>query len=580
MLSDEIRQALLGREEYRAKVKGERVYFLCPRHDDRTPSAWQGGGSWGCFACGFEESVTTLAPLLGIELKSTNGREPETAYLYHDEEGQVLFEVVRFPGKKFRQRRPNPGGGWEWNLGRCRRVPYRLPALVAAVARQDLVYVVEGEKDVHALMEHGATATTCPGGAGKWNPMYNEFFRGAHVVIVADRDAPGRDHARQVEEHLRPVAASVRIVQAKTGKDAADHVDAGHSVADFLPLEELGAPKTSTTDTDPGTLRLSITRASDIEPEAVTWLWPRWIPSGKLTLLAGDPGEGKSTLTCDWAGQATRGAFNGIEHGVLIITAEDGVADTVRPRLDAAGADVTRVSIVNGLLHAGGDRDAITFKDPAHLRLVEEAIGDLKPGFTVIDPLSAYLGDTDSWKDSAVRSILAPIAGIAERHQTGLLASLHVNKGSQNSKALYRVQGSIGFTGAARSVIFAGHDPDDPQQHAIQVIKSNLATKPPPMGYRIVSVNDTAAIEYTGESELTAERMTEAPTKDEPEKAEQADALLDEMLANGPRLAVEILKAASAVGVSERTLRRAKSRLNVRSRPQGFHGPQEWHRGQ
>src|SRR6266571_798957 len=140
---------------------------------------------------------------------------PATAvYDYTDEHGTLLFQVCRTAGKQFPQRRPDPSAksGWAWKLGRTRRVPYRLPELIAAVTAGRLVYIAEGEKDVHAIQAAGGD-----------------------VIIIADRDEPGRRHARTVEEHLRPVARGVAVFEAAEGKDAADHLAAGYSLAEFVP---------------------------------------------------------------------------------------------------------------------------------------------------------------------------------------------------------------------------------------------------------------------------------------------------------------------------------------------------------
>jgi len=156
------------------------------------------------------EAVAWLKSDLGIELTG-NARQPVATYPYTDENGTVLFEVVRFEPKDFRQRRPDGRGGWIWNLEHVRRVPFHLPQLLAAKGRT--VHVVEGEKDVLALERLGLVATCNPGGAGKWRQEFAEHFRGADVVILPDNDAAGEAHARQVAASLRPVAARVRLLR-------------------------------------------------------------------------------------------------------------------------------------------------------------------------------------------------------------------------------------------------------------------------------------------------------------------------------------------------------------------------------
>ena len=168
--------------------------------------------------------------------------ESETVYAYHDEQGALLYEVVRRAGKRFVQRRPGGSGGWIWRLDDVRRVPYRLPDLIAAPLGQ-VVYVVEGERDVDTLVGLGAVATSSPQGAGKWHlvaAVAREVLAGRDVVIIADADEPGRAHARQVAESLRGVARRVRVIEPPPpDNDVTDYVAAGHSLEDIAALADV-----------------------------------------------------------------------------------------------------------------------------------------------------------------------------------------------------------------------------------------------------------------------------------------------------------------------------------------------------
>ncbi|MBN1420899.1 MAG: AAA family ATPase, partial [Planctomycetes bacterium] len=178
-----------------------------------------------CYACGAKGSIPTLARRLGI-VEGVGTGQPDVVYPYRDEEGTVVFEVVRFPGKRFRQRRPDGNGGLIWNIKGVRRVLYRLPELLAADPSA-LVFIAEGENDADRLVQEGLLATTNPGGAGKWRPEFNEAFRGRDVVILADNDDPGREHAEKVAQALHGIARRVRVVEFP---DLAPHGD----VSDFL----------------------------------------------------------------------------------------------------------------------------------------------------------------------------------------------------------------------------------------------------------------------------------------------------------------------------------------------------------
>jgi hypothetical protein len=220
----------------------------CPAHDDRHASLAIAEGREGqvlltCHAgdgC-TKEAITAAVGRTVADLfpgpPSTNGhRRIVATYDYVDEDGVLLYQVVRFEPKTFRQRRPDGRGGYVWGLGKTRRVPYRLPLVLEAAKAGRTIYDVEGEKDVHAFEAAGEVATCNPMGAGKWRASYSKALRGANVVIVQDRDEEGRKHAAHVAEQLSGVAASVQIVEAAEGKDAADHLAAGLSVTDFVPV--------------------------------------------------------------------------------------------------------------------------------------------------------------------------------------------------------------------------------------------------------------------------------------------------------------------------------------------------------
>lgn len=222
----------------------------CPAHDDRTNSLSVGEGDDGrvllnCKAGCPTDAVLAAAQLVMADLfpreagTDATKRKIERTYAYVDERGELLFEVVRFRPKAFRQRRPDGRGGWEWKTAGVRKVLYRLPAVIDAVTVGDTVFVVEGEKDVEALEQQGYVATCNPEGAGSWRDEYAEPFRDAKDVrVVADRDEPGREHARKVAASLRGVRATVHLYEPAHGKDVAEHLGAGFGVADLAWIDE------------------------------------------------------------------------------------------------------------------------------------------------------------------------------------------------------------------------------------------------------------------------------------------------------------------------------------------------------
>lgn len=226
----------------------------CPAHDDRAPSLSIGprrDGDGVILRCHAGCDTLDVLAALGMAPadlfdapRQTSRARPEVVahYDYTDEHGALLFQKLRYCPKDFRQRRPE-GTGWSWKLGDVRRVLYRLPEVLRAVAAGETVYVCEGEKDADALASLGVTATTWTEGAwgvgqgAKWRREYTETLTDAHVVVVADRDDAGRDTADGIACEVGRVAAAVTVVEAATGKDAADHIAAGRALGDLVPVQ-------------------------------------------------------------------------------------------------------------------------------------------------------------------------------------------------------------------------------------------------------------------------------------------------------------------------------------------------------
>ena len=241
----------LAAHNCRPTGNGSQVAARCPTHEDNHASLSVTEGSDGkllvhCHA-GCEPEAICAA--LGVKLadlfpgapKRNGGKAAiETTYDYRDENRKLLFQVCRFQPKDFRQRRPDPNklGRWIWKTTGVRRVIFRLTETLAAVQRGEVIHIAEGEKDVLALVQGGFAATCNPGGAGKWRPEYTATLKAAAVVIVADKDPKGREHAVDVAAKLQGVAASVKVIElpdtnGKPVKDAADFFAAGGTAADF-----------------------------------------------------------------------------------------------------------------------------------------------------------------------------------------------------------------------------------------------------------------------------------------------------------------------------------------------------------
>jgi putative DNA primase/helicase len=320
---------------------------------------------------------------------------------------------------------------------------------------------------------------------------------------------------------------------------------------------------------------LAVIRAAHVQPKRVTWIWPGRIPAGKVTMFDGDPGLGKSTITVDLTARLTTASPMPDGHkpdkpmGVFLLSAEDGVEDTIVPRLKVAGANLNLVTIIDHVTDEGGSRPV---ELPADLDRIEIYAASLlygeegyTPGLLVVDPVMAYLGgEVNAHRDQDVRRVLHRLKIMAEITGMGVLAVRHLNK-MTGSSALYRGGGSIGLIGAARAGLLVGVDPEDEHRRILAVSKSNLAAKPPSLAYRVVGEDlyDTAKVVWEGTSDHTADDLLGRPVERAAPKQDGAEALLQEALAGGPRARAFLEQLAKRKGVSWRTVERAKAALEV-----------------
>lgn len=316
-----------------------------------------------------------------------------------------------------------------------------------------------------------------------------------------------------------------------------------------------------------------LVRLADVEPEEVSWLWPGRLPRGKLAVLVGEPGVGKSFVSLDVAARISAGA-QWPDGGpaplgdVILLSAEDGVADTLRPRLDALGGDPARVTVLRAVQDAAGERH---FSLTTDLLALESAVVTRAAALVIIDPLSAYLGARDSHKDAEVRSLLAPVAALAERRGVGVLGVMHTGKDSQR-RAIHRALGSVAFVAAARIVLAAGKDRDDEARRVLVPVKANLCAPAPALAYRIEGAPARVEWEPGTVEGVTADDVLGCGPPEDAEERKDADDLLRELLRDGEVKSVEVSRAAEAHGVSRRGLWVAKRRLGVRARHQGQPG--------
>ena len=330
-------------------------------------------------------------------------------------------------------------------------------------------------------------------------------------------------------------------------------------------------------------------------PKPVSWLWKGRIPLGKVTSIAGDPGLGKSMLGTDMAAHVSTGTAwsdrrdEPIESGgVVLLSAEDDVEDTIRPRLDAAGADSKRIVAIQGVeFDDAGTKRTRSFNLERDIEALEKAIkavGECR--LVVIDPVSAFMGKADSHKNAEVRGVLAPLAELAARHRLAVVAITHLTK-AYGGKAMYRATGSLAFTAHARAAWIIVADKDNPTRRRLMLsVKNNLARTPTGLAYRIDSkaidgIEDVPYLLWDAEPvTMTADEAVAAETRQDHERGlgrvEASVEWLAIQLSGGPLPSREVENRARDKGLSWASVRRAQERLGIKATKDGYSGAWLW----
>jgi hypothetical protein len=338
--------------------------------------------------------------------------------------------------------------------------------------------------------------------------------------------------------------------------------------------------------------RLTLTAASQIQPERTQWAFRGRVPLGHLTLLSGQPKLGKSTWALDLAAQLSRGEADGDLKGhpidVAILSYEDHGGATVVPRLIAAGADLDRVHLVDPTINnGGGSTDLITL--PRDVDAVAAECERVGARFLVIDPLMASLaGSTDAHRDQDIRRALAPLAQLAKRLILGLLVITHTNK-ARDGDMIRRIGASVGLSGAARSLLVMGPTPSDPDgadgSGRVLIQRGNLGGHVPALAYRIASTEiehqgesiETSRLALIGETEVQAHDLLAPPDPDEQTDTDIAREWLTDFLADGEwRGGGEVKAAARQEGITQKVLRRAREQLDIEIERRGMPAHSYW----
>ena len=311
---------------------------------------------------------------------------------------------------------------------------------------------------------------------------------------------------------------------------------------------------------------LKLINMEQVEIEKIDWLLYPFIPFGKVTIVQGDPGEGKTTMVLQIIAKLTKGeavlpsgsdepALEGKTMAlepvnVIYQTAEDGLGDTIKPRLLSAGADCSRVMVID-------DNDqALTMMDAR----LEEAIIQTKARLVVLDPIQGFLGaDVDMHRANEIRPLMKRVAVLAEKYHCAIILIGHMNKNS-NGKSSYRGLGSIDFQAAARSVLIVGRIKDEPEIRVVCHVKSSLAPEGKSIAFRL---DKDTGFEWIGEYDISADDLLSGDNRGQ--KIHAAKEFLQEVLAYGSVAQTKVAEEAESRGIKKKTLWNAKKELEIDS---------------
>ena len=588
---------------------------LCPCHDDHHPSLditqGQKGIVMNCPVCGANgESVMRalnldVKDLFNEQIVSAKPRPEPVTYYYSENLKKTRFYIwdkqKNGYTKAFCWYHKGDRGQQVKGLPKDENGRSVLPPLYKqgniALAREYLepVYIVEGEKDADTLTnELGLFAVCSPHGAGrgnlekKWSDEYNKLFEGVSVAVIPDNDDPGRELANYIASQILPYADEVKVldltrewIDLKQKGDITDVYESEKpsqdmSLADTVKFK-LNALNLTT---KPITLKdLVESKAKeksnkyicldDVESTETEWLWYPYIPQGKITLMTADPGTGKTFLSLYLAAQVSTGRpFYGEDcaykepANVVYQTAEDGIADTIKPRLESMRPDFTKIFILDET-----DK-SLSLSD----KRIEEIMRDIKPKLIIFDPLQAYLGaKIDMNRANEVRPILERLGKLAEKYGVAVILIMHHSKASQNS-ALHRALGSMDIPAVARSMLILGRDPKNPFGRILCHEKSSLAQRGRSVLFEVNPMQ--GGIKFNGFTDLTADDILNIKAESRNKPSVKADEVAEQILewfGEDEYKEVESIKAlCEKFDCSQYTLYKARDDLKIKSTVNGF----------
>jgi 5S rRNA maturation endonuclease (ribonuclease M5) len=545
---------------------------------------------------------------------------PSELFFYTDRQGLLLYVKARYTlsgsDKKGKGRKAFCPFTWKAEAWRPEAPPaprplYGLDRLPVPkhgeAASTSRVIVVEGEKAANALRSI-VTQPVITWSDGAASPHKTDWraLEGRNVLLWPDADEEGERAMDKVAAALRDLRCTLERVDVSgqpESWDAADAIASGwkpQNLREWLktrvksakpPAPEIGEISPASPYSRSGAI---VVQADSVAVRDIENLWPTFLYIGKPTLIVGDPGLGKSLVTIDIAARVSRGmdwplkVHNDKAGYVLMCSAEDDPSDTMVPRLMAAGADLSRVGFWESVREVS-DEGAVTTTALAfdkHMKYLEEYAqgkkGELR--LVIVDPISAFLGATDSHKNSDVRALIAALAAQAAKYRFSVLVISHLNK-SASTKAVYKIMGSLAFVAAARAAFAVMRAPDDPARRVLLPVKNNIAPDLTGLSFCLNAADNGAPYVAWGDTAVdstTADALLEGMDKSMSDHAidnrmvEVLDWLKGE-LASGLREAAVVWQASEEKGFSKRDMNRAKKQLGVAAQQKRFHGPWYWY---
>jgi putative DNA primase/helicase len=534
------------------------------------------------------------------------------AYAYTSSFRVARFDEIRGTEKDYRPFRLDDGGWRSLDpsgllplyLGECETDEQRAAA-EAELAAADVVYVLEGEKCANLVRGLGLVAVTSSHGSNSadktdWSPL-----GGKTVRLVPDKNSAGEKYIDDVGGLVAPLepAPTIEVIRLDVGDD--EDVQQWLENNDTLSVEacakalaaaaQIWRPSPAGPAPSPAARvkpRARLTRVSDVATKRVEWLWPDRIPLGMLTLFAGDPKLGKSLCTVGISAAVSCGKALPMDPtrrepgSVIMMSAEDDLARVIKPRLEAAGACMDRVHVLESIIVPGSARGHGEPEQPPSERMpsilgedivaIEDAareLGDCR--LIVIDPVTAYLSGVDDHRNTELRAVLWPLKAMAERLNAAVVLVTHMSKGGA-TQAKHRVIGSIAWVGACRANFIFIKDGNDPTGRRVLMCDngSNLAPDVPTLSYSIEERNGGPVVAWGTEAlKVTADEALQTLLRDSDQQADrrECDKWLAEILKEGDPVLVDRIEAAAKhEKLSFDAVKRAKARMGVASERDGF----------